>query len=429
MRKGQSEKFVTRASSRHGSSGIPGSLFAVLLSTFGMGEANAGVYVDAGQSGVDGTTCSIISANGAITGGGNGPEVPGCAFPGNGSGASTAGSPGPNVVMYTNNQTHASGGGPDSLAIGGYLDVWNRATFFNGVDMAGTKLSQLAAGTADQDAANAGQLRGALAALGGGAGIAADGTITAPTYSIGGNLFRDVGSALTNLDGRMVHLEQQGGGAASANAYFRADGQSDGSDAAVVAAGTLGVAAGSHAQAQASNSVAIGAGSRAMASDSTALGANAQATAPASVAIGSHSVADRANSVSVGAAGAERQVTNVAAATQDTDAVNLGQLRDVSSEAGRQAVSHANSYTDQRVDALGREANAGTAAAMAMAGLPQSTIPGKGMIAMGGATYRGQNGLAIGASLMSPGGRWVYKLTGSTARSTYGASVAAGFHW
>jgi autotransporter adhesin len=45
------------------------------------------------------------------------------------------------------------------------------------------------------------------------------------------------------------------------------------------------------------------------------------------VALGGDSVADRANTVSVGGAGAERQVTNVAAGTEDTDAVNVGQLK------------------------------------------------------------------------------------------------------
>lgn len=406
-----------------GLSQVSKGLVAVSTLAFGMGEANASVFINNSQFSNGGTVCSeVVPGTPQFdTGGGTG-----CAAPELGPGPSGAGNPGTNIVMYPNAKTN---NGVDSLSVGGYLDVWKSATFFDGVNMQGTKVSMLGAGIADQDAVNVGQLKGGLAALGGGAGVAADGSVIAPTYTLGGGTFNDVGSALSNLDGRITSMGQQGGGGAAENAYFHADGKQDGSDAAVVAAGTLGVAAGAGAQAQASNSVAIGANAQAKASDSAALGANAQATAQGSVAIGTNSVADRANSVSVGAAGAERQITNVAAATQDTDAVNLGQLRDYASEAGRRAVSQANSYTDQRVDALSREAHAGTAAAMAMAGLPQSTIPGKSMIALGGATYRGQSGLAIGASLMSAGGRWVYKLTGSTARSTYGASVAAGFHW
>jgi autotransporter adhesin len=67
--------------------------------------------------------------------------------------------------------------------------------------------------------------------------------------------------------------------------------------------------------------------------DSTAAGANAvaiggaaNASAANSVALGASSVATRANAVSVGSACNERQITNVAAGTQDTDAVNYSQL-------------------------------------------------------------------------------------------------------
>ncbi|NYF34945.1 YadA-like family protein [Stenotrophomonas sp. JAI102] len=60
--------------------------------------------------------------------------------------------------------------------------------------------------------------------------------------------------------------------------------------------------------------------------DSIAVGTGASATAANSIAVGAGAVADREGTVSVGAAGAERQVVNVAAGTQATDAVNLGQL-------------------------------------------------------------------------------------------------------
>ncbi|MGG6315534.1 ESPR-type extended signal peptide-containing protein [Stenotrophomonas geniculata] len=70
-------------------------------------------------------------------------------------------------------------------------------------------------------------------------------------------------------------------------------------------------------------------GTEALASgtDSIAVGTNARATAANSIAVGAGSLADRANSVSIGAAGAERQVTNLAAGTAATDAVNVGQLQ------------------------------------------------------------------------------------------------------
>jgi autotransporter adhesin len=80
--------------------------------------------------------------------------------------------------------------------------------------------------------------------------------------------------------------------------YFKADGANDGSDDAFNSG---------------SRSVAIGAGS--------------QATADNAVALGAGSVADRANAVSVGSAGNERQIVNVADGTEDTDAVNVRQLK------------------------------------------------------------------------------------------------------
>ena len=57
-----------------------------------------------------------------------------------------------------------------------------------------------------------------------------------------------------------------------------------------------------------------------------AIGGNATASAANSVALGANSLANRANAVSVGGVGTERQIINVANATQSTDAVNLSQL-------------------------------------------------------------------------------------------------------
>ena len=56
------------------------------------------------------------------------------------------------------------------------------------------------------------------------------------------------------------------------------------------------------------------------------LGYNAKVTGEGGVALGSGSVADRANAVSVGRKDANRQIINVAAGTEDTDAVNVSQL-------------------------------------------------------------------------------------------------------
>ena len=107
-------------------------------------------------------------------------------------------------------------------------------------------------------------------------------------------------------------------------------------------------ALGTNAVANYSGSVAIGAGAKALAdpttavgsnaiangSNSVALGANTTANGSNSVALGQDSVANRSNSVSVGNStdGLTRQITNVAPATQGTDAVNLNQLNQTASE-------------------------------------------------------------------------------------------------
>ncbi len=100
------------------------------------------------------------------------------------------------------------------------------------------------------------------------------------------------------------------------------------------AAGEFSTASGSASTAGGRFSTASGAGSSASVDNATALGANSSASAVGSVALGSDSIADRANSVSFGAAGSERQLVNVAAATQDTDAVNLSQLNTLSGAFG-----------------------------------------------------------------------------------------------
>ncbi len=63
------------------------------------------------------------------------------------------------------------------------------------------------------------------------------------------------------------------------------------------------------------------------------LGHNAKVTGEGGVALGAGSVADRDNAVSVGSTSANRQIINVAAGTEDTDAVNVSQLKKVSDTA------------------------------------------------------------------------------------------------
>ncbi|MCK9367405.1 MAG: hypothetical protein M0P72_09705 [Metallibacterium scheffleri] len=101
------------------------------------------------------------------------------------------------------------------------------------------------------------------------------------------------------------------------------------------AAGNDAIAIGSGADAAAVQSVSIGWGSYAGGTGSIAIG-YATAAGADSVALGNGSLAMRADSVSVGfgAIGFLRQVTNMAAGTMPTDAVDLAQL-----DAGGQATA------------------------------------------------------------------------------------------
>ena len=97
------------------------------------------------------------------------------------------------------------------------------------------------------------------------------------------------------------------------------------------------------------NGTAVGESSLVNGKNSTALGRMSRTNSDNSVALGANSVADRANTVSVGStqsttdsagvvtAPFQRQITNLAAGTVDTDATNLGQYRAVVSALGGNA--------------------------------------------------------------------------------------------
>jgi|GEM_PF-787138 len=98
------------------------------------------------------------------------------------------------------------------------------------------------------------------------------------------------------------------------------------------AMGEASTAVGQGAKVFGDNATAVGQAAFAMSDDSTALGRGASAEADNSIALGAYSTANRANTVSVGGVSTmtgevqTRQITNVAAGTQATDAVNLSQL-------------------------------------------------------------------------------------------------------
>ncbi|HBM9526994.1 TPA: YadA-like family protein [Escherichia coli] len=297
------------------------------------------------------------------------------------------------------------------------------------------QITNVAAGSADTDAVNVGQLK------------VTDAQVSQNTQSI-----TNLNTQVTNLDTRVTNIENGIGDIVSTGStkYFKTN--TDGVDA----------------NAQGKDSVAIGSGSIAAADNS--------------VALGTGSVANEENTISVGSSTNQRRITNVAAGKNATDALNVAQLK--SSEAGgvrydtkadgsvdysnitlgggnggttrisnvsagvnnndavnyaqlKQSVQETKQYTDQRMVEMDNKLSktesklsGGIASAMAMTGLPQAYTPGASMASIGGGTYNGESAVALGVSMVSANGRWVYKLQGSTnSQGEYSAALGAGIQW
>ncbi|WP_232427469.1 YadA family autotransporter adhesin [Burkholderia ubonensis] len=140
------------------------------------------------------------------------------------------------------------------------------------------------------------------------------------------------------------------------------------------AIGPEAVAVGGSTLASGTGSTAIGSGAHVSGNGSIAIGSNATAPANNAVALGPGTHAERDDTVSFGnaATGLTRTLSNVSAGIAPSDAVNVQQLND-SVGSVRNQIEH-----DRR------DANGGTASAVAIASLPQAPSPGTSMVAIGG---------------------------------------------
>ena len=246
---------------------------------------------------------------------------------------------------------------------------------------------------------------------------------------------------------------------------------SDNTGISATSSGDESVAVGFYSKSAGKDSTALGARSNASSASGTALGHYANTTVDNGVALGSKSQASREAGVqgyvpegteltdeqknsstwkstmaeaSVGSEGNTRQVTHVAAGSEDTDAVNVAQLKavdqkinsDVNGQIGQLQEQFGNQISamsqafDNRINEVEKETQAGIAMAIATAGLPQAYLPGKSMFAMSAGAYRGQSGYALGVSHVTNDGRWVLKVTGSgNSQGHFGGSVGAGLQW
>ena len=148
-----------------------------------------------------------------------------------------------------------------------------------------------------------------------------------------------------------------------------------------------------------------------------------------SVKLGKGNKAVTLNSTADGALSVEgAKVTNVAKGritSGSTDAINGGQLYDVASQ-----VSQHLGNLNHRINKVGKNADAGTASALAASQLPQPYIPGKSMVAVAGGTYQGQNGLALGVSRISDNGKVIIRLSGTAnSQGKKGVAAGIGYQW
>jgi autotransporter adhesin len=142
---------------------------------------------------------------------------------------------------------------------------------------------------------------------------------------------------------------------------------------------------------------------------------------------------DTRTTVTLNSGGTAVNVRNVAPGVAGTDAVNVNQLNSVAATT----LFNANAYTDlqfnlldRRIDRNRSDARAGTAGALAAAGLPQANGVGRTMIAGGIGAYGGQMGFAVGASHRTDSGQATFKvgLTYDSSR-TVGANAGVGFEF
>ncbi|MFM0565020.1 YadA-like family protein [Paraburkholderia sediminicola] len=341
------------------------------------------------------------------------------------------------------------------------------------VNIAGTAGNRVLTGVApgavnaaSTDAINGSQLythaASTAVALGGGSTVNPDGSVTAPSYNVGGTVVNNVGSAISNLDGRVTQntsdiaglqttITNISGSVANAVQYdspahdkitlggTAANGSkvtltnlqtgevSATSTDAVTGAqlwntnqqiGNLGQQIGDLGQAVKNTQVtgsayvavnSSGNAAQAIGNGTVAIGGGAKAGASNSVAIGEGSVADQANTVSVGSSGNERRITNVAAGQAPGDAVNMQQFQGGMNDIARNAYS-------------------GTASAIALTMVPEVDANKNLAIGVGTAGYKGYQAVAVGLSARVTQSLKVKLGAGiSSATTTVGAGAA--YQW
>ncbi|MBV4397830.1 YadA-like family protein, partial [Advenella alkanexedens] len=305
------------------------------------------------------------------------------------------------------------------------------------VDVGGNKIQNVANGniaSGSKDAVNGGQIKdisqSVANALGGGSTVKNDGTVSAPSYTVGNKneVVNNVGDAIDVLNqGWTLNV---GGNNSQVQAGDKVSLLSN--DGNIVITQVLGSAEVNFALNDTITVTEVNA-TTVNATTVNATTVNASTFQAGNTIVNNNGLSFVNNageqvgpSVSVtGINAGGSTITNVAAGVNDTDAVNVGQLKGVANNLTNQINSVRGDL--KRVD---RDARAGTASAAAMANLPQAYLPGKSMFAVSTAGHRGEQGFAAGLSTITDNGKWVLKgsVSGNSRGDvTYGAGV--GYQW
>lgn len=264
-------------------------------------------------------------------------------------------------------------------------------------------LGNVAAGKSGTDAVNVDQLTSALDGLGGGAKVNADGTVTNPTYNIGGATYNNVSDALAAQGNLAVQYVADENGKPTNKIVLTGNGSGDPVSITNLKAGEADSDAVNYGQVK----------------DNISYDRNADGT--------------RSNVVTLkGGSNGAVTMRNVADGVADSDAATVRQVK--------QSASDSRDYTDQQITTLRdnnnekfaalngeisdvrKEARAGIASAMAAAGLRYDDRAGKGSIAMGMGGFKNATSIAAGLGYTSEDGNW--RLNSAVAHSFSGSATS-----
>jgi trimeric autotransporter adhesin len=243
------------------------------------------------------------------------------------------------------------------------------------------------------------------AALGGGASVDPDGTVTGPVYTVDGNTYNDVGAALGALEAASQYPVVSG------NVSDLAASTAAGADALAVgygntASGASAVAMGVGITASGANSVAIGSdGTAAQGDGSVAIGQGQTAIGRGAVAIGDPNVATGIGAVTVGA---DNTATGQGANAQGNlnTAIGLGAvaLGDGNRAAGIGAIAIGQSSLASAAESIALGSNATASGIASNAQGTDAVAAGFRNIAIGeGATTAQNYSIAIGEQSQATG--------------------------